>query len=235
MLSVKNLSVVYGKVVGVKDISIEVPEGAIVTLIGANGAGKTTTLRAISGLKRPASGEIVFHGKRIDRLSPEKITRLGIAQIPEGRRVFPQMSAMENLEMGAFCRRDGAGIRRDLDNVFRHFPVLRERRRQLAGTLSGGEQQMLAMGRGLMSNPRVILMDEPSLGLSPIMCQTIARIIRDIHAEGRTIVLVEQNARLALGLADYGYVLETGRVALSGAAQTLKGNEKVQESYLGVA
>ena len=235
MLSVKNLSVVYGKVVGVKDISIEVPEGAIVTLIGANGAGKTTTLRAISGLKRPASGEIVFDGKRIDRLSPEKITRLGIAQIPEGRRVFPQMSAMENLEMGAFFRRDGAGIRRDLDNVFRHFPVLRERRRQLAGTLSGGEQQMLAMGRGLMSNPRVILMDEPSLGLSPIMCQTIARIIRDIHAEGRTIVLVEQNARLALGLADYGYVLETGRVALSGAAQTLKGNEKVQESYLGVA
>jgi len=235
MLSVKNLSVVYGKVVGVKDISIEVPEGAIVTLIGANGAGKTTTLRAISGLKRPASGEIVFDGKRIDRLSPEKITRLGIAQIPEGRRVFPQMSAMENLEMGAFFRRDGAGIRRDLDNVFRHFPVLRERRRQLAGTLSGGEQQMLAMGRGLMSNPRVILMDEPSLGLSPIMCQTIARIIRDIHAEGRTIVLVEQNARLALGLADYGYVLETGRVALSGAAETLKGNEKVQESYLGVA
>ena len=235
MLSVKNLSVVYGKVVGVKDVSIEVPEGAIVTLIGANGAGKTTTLRAISGLKRPASGEIVFDGKRIDRLSPEKITRLGIAQIPEGRRVFPQMSAMENLEMGAFFRRDGAGIRRDLDNVFRHFPVLRERRRQLAGTLSGGEQQMLAMGRGLMSNPRVILMDEPSLGLSPIMCQTIARIIRDIHAEGRTIVLVEQNARLALGLADYGYVLETGRVALSGAAQTLKGNEKVQESYLGVA
>ena len=235
MLSVKNLSVVYGKVVGVKDVSIEVPEGAIVTLIGANGAGKTTILRAISGLKRPASGEIVFDGKRIDRLSPEKITRLGIAQIPEGRRVFPQMSAMENLEMGAFCRRDGAGIRRDLDNVFRHFPVLRERRRQLAGTLSGGEQQMLAMGRGLMSNPRVILMDEPSLGLSPIMCQTIARIIRDIHAEGRTIVLVEQNARLALGLADYGYVLETGRVALSGAAQTLKGNEKVQESYLGVA
>jgi len=235
MLSVKNLSVVYGKVVGVKDVSIEVPEGAIVTLIGANGAGKTTTLRAISGLKRPASGEIVFDGKRIDRLSPEKITRLGIAQIPEGRRVFPQMSAMENLEMGAFCRRDGAGIRRDLDNVFRHFPVLRERRRQLAGTLSGGEQQMLAMGRGLMSNPRVILMDEPSLGLSPIMCQTIARIIRDIHAEGRTIVLVEQNARLALGLADYGYVLETGRVALSGAAETLKGNEKVQESYLGVA
>ncbi|HLB06912.1 MAG TPA: ABC transporter ATP-binding protein [Alphaproteobacteria bacterium] len=235
MLSVKNLSVVYGKVVGVKDVSIEVPEGAIVTLIGANGAGKTTILRAISGLKRPASGEIVFDGKRIDRLSPEKITRLGIAQIPEGRRVFPQMSAMENLEMGAFFRRDGAGIRRDLDNVFRHFPVLRERRRQLAGTLSGGEQQMLAMGRGLMSNPRVILMDEPSLGLSPIMCQTIARIIRDIHAEGRTIVLVEQNARLALGLADYGYVLETGRVALSGAAETLKGNEKVQESYLGVA
>jgi branched-chain amino acid transport system ATP-binding protein len=233
LLSVKNASVYFGKVSGIRDVSIDVEEGQIVALIGANGAGKSTTLRAISGLKQPSSGEIWFKGERIDDLSPEEITMRGIAHVPEGRRVFPYMTVKENLEMGAFSRKDKAGIARDLEGVFRHFPRLRERLTQAAGTMSGGEQQMLAMGRALMSDPTVVLMDEPSLGLSPILCQEIAKIIKEIHAEGRTVVLVEQNARLALSLAQKGYVLETGSVVLEDDAKALLENDKVRETYLG--
>ncbi|MBT3361395.1 MAG: ABC transporter ATP-binding protein [Rhodospirillales bacterium] len=233
MLSVKNASVYFGKVSGIKDVSIDVEEGQIVALIGANGAGKSTTLRAISGLKQPSKGEIWFKGERIDHLSPEEITMRGIAHVPEGRRVFPFMTVKENLEMGAFTRKDKGGIARDLESVFKHFPRLRERLTQAAGTMSGGEQQMLAMGRALMSDPKVVLMDEPSLGLSPILCQEIAKIIKEIHAEGRTVVLVEQNARLALSLAQKGYVLETGSVVLEDDAKALLENDKVQETYLG--
>jgi branched-chain amino acid transport system ATP-binding protein len=235
LLSVKNATVLYEKVAAIRDITLGVAEGEIVTLIGANGAGKTTTLRAISGLVRPADGEIWFEDTRIDRMQPERINAMGIAHVPEGRRVFPYMSVMENLEMGAFARADGPAVKRDLDMVFGHFPVLRERMQQQAGTLSGGQQQMLAMGRALMAGPKIILMDEPSLGLSPIMCQEIAKIIQELHAAGRTIVLVEQNARLALSLAQRAYVLETGRVALTGAAADLKENEQVRKTYLGVA
>ncbi|NIQ40058.1 MAG: ATP-binding cassette domain-containing protein, partial [Proteobacteria bacterium] len=208
-------------------------EGDIVTLIGSNGAGKSTTLRAISGLEHPTTGEIWFDGQRIDRVAPEKINKAGIAQVPEGRRVFPYMTVMENLEMGAFLRTDTNGMNTDLEEVFKHFPVLKERQKQSAGTLSGGEQQMLAIGRALMSKPRLLLMDEPSLGLSPLLCLEIARIIRDIHEEGRTIVLVEQNARLALNLAQKGYVLETGKIVLKGEAGDLRENEQVRKAYLG--
>lgn len=233
LLDVKGITVHYHKVAAVRDISIEVEEGGVVTLIGANGAGKSTTLRTISGLKHPTTGEIWFKDQRIDRLPPEKINKMGIAQVPEGRRVFPQMTVLENLFMGAFLRKDVDGINRDLEGVFEHFPILKERRKQAGGTLSGGEQQMLAMGRALMSNPKLILMDEPSLGLSPIMCAEIAKIIKDIHAEGRTIVLVEQNARLALALAQKGYVLETGNIVLHGDAKELRENEQVKKAYLG--
>ncbi|MFO8143769.1 MAG: ABC transporter ATP-binding protein [Dehalococcoidales bacterium] len=233
MLDIKDITVHYGKVSAIRNINIGVDEGSIITLIGANGAGKSTTLRAISGLNHPSSGEIWFKDHRIDKLPPEKINQAGIAQVPEGRRVFPEMSVKENLMMGAFLRSDSQGIERDLGVVFRHFPVLKERQKQAGGTLSGGEQQMLAMGRALMSNPKLILMDEPSLGLSPIMCQEIAKIIKDIHEEGRTIVLVEQNARLALALAEKAYVLETGNVVLEGPAKELRQNEKVKQAYLG--
>ena len=233
LLDVKDITIHYHKVAAVRNVSIEVEEGGVVTLIGANGAGKTTTLRAISGLKHPTTGEIWFEGQRIDRLVPEKINRLGIAQVPEGRRLFPQMTVLENLLMGAFLRGDVDEINRDLEGVLGHFPILKERRKQAAGTLSGGEQQMLAMGRALMSNPKLLLLDEPSLGLSPLMCAEIARIIKDIHDEGRTIVLVEQNARLALALAQKGYVLETGNIVLKGDAKDLRENEQVKKAYLG--
>ncbi len=233
MISVKHASVNFGKVTAIRDVSIDVEEGHIVALIGANGAGKSTTLRAISGLKQPSSGEIWFEGQRIDHCSPEEITAMGIAHVPEGRRVFPYMTVMENLEMGAFTRNDKDGIQRDLDGVFKHFPRLRERLKQAAGTMSGGEQQMLAMGRALMSNPKVVLMDEPSLGLSPILCQEIAKIIKEIHAEGKTVVLVEQNARLALALSQRAYVLETGSVVMEDDAKALLNNDKVRETYLG--
>jgi branched-chain amino acid transport system ATP-binding protein len=233
LLDVKDITVHYQKVDAVRNISIEVEEGEIVTLIGSNGAGKTTTLRTISGLKHPTSGEIWFKSQRIDRFAPEKINKTGIAQVPENRRVFPYMTVAENLEMGAFLRRDTDGMQRDLEGVFTHFPILKSRQKQLAGTMSGGEQQMLAMGRALMSNPKLLLLDEPSLGLSPIMCLEIAKIIRDIHREGRTIILVEQNARLALALAQKGYVLETGNIVLEGDAKELRENEKVKKAYLG--
>jgi branched-chain amino acid transport system ATP-binding protein len=235
MLILEGVSVHYGKVVAIRDVDLEVHEGEIVALIGANGAGKSTTLRAISGLEPIRTGRISFEGQRIDGVQPEEITRRGIAHIPEGRRIFPQMTVLENLEMGAYLRRDKAEMEKNLADVFRHFKRLKERVTQLAGTMSGGEQQMLAMGRALMANPKLIVMDEPSLGLSPIMCQEIARIIRDVHAEGRTVVLVEQNARLALSLADRGYVLETGNVALHGPASELRGNDLVRKTYLGLA
>jgi branched-chain amino acid transport system ATP-binding protein len=234
LLSVDNATVRYGNVEAIRDVTIEVPEGAVVALIGSNGAGKSTTLRLISGLVRPSSGTVTYEGRPIHAMAPEEINRIGIAHVPEGRRVFPQMSVLENLEMGAYQRRDPAGVKRDLDEVYTRFPRLRERGRQHAGTLSGGEQQMLAMGRALMSGPKVILMDEPSLGLSPILCQEIARIIRDVHQAGRTIVLVEQNARLALALAQVGYVLETGRIVLHGPAAELRNDEAVKHTYLGV-
>lgn len=234
LLELKDMFVHYGKVEAIKGISISVEAGQIVTLIGANGAGKSTTLRTISGLSRPSSGEIWFDGARIDKARADEISRLGIAHVPEGRRVFPYMTVMENLEVGAYLRNDSEGIARDLEEVFSRFPRLKEREKQFAGTLSGGEQQMLAMGRALMLDPKLILMDEPSLGLSPIMCKEIAKIIRGLHESGRTIVLVEQNARLALALAQKGYVLETGRVVLEGDAADLRSNDEVQHTYLGI-
>ena len=233
LLNIKNVTVHYHKVAAIKGINIEIEEGSIVTLIGSNGAGKSTTLRTISGLKHPSSGEIWFRDQRIDKLAPDKINKLGIAQVPEGRRIFPQMSVKDNLLTGAFLRRDTKGINRDMEAVLEHFPILKERQKQAGGTLSGGEQQMLAIGRALMSNPQLLLLDEPSLGLSPFMCQEIAKITKDIHAGGRTIILVEQNARLALALADKGYVLETGHIVLEGSARDLLANEGVKKAYMG--
>ncbi|MGD2272143.1 MAG: ABC transporter ATP-binding protein [Desulfobacterales bacterium] len=234
MLEIKDITVHYFKVPAIRNISIAVEDGEIVALIGSNGAGKTTTLRAISGLKNPTTGEIHFKGQRIDKLPPHKINALGIAMVPEGRRVFPQMTVLENLLMGAFLRKEKEAIQKDLQElVFRHFPRLKERTNQAAGTLSGGEQQMLAMGRALMSAPKLLLLDEPSLGLSPIMCGEIGKIIMNIYNEGRTVILVEQNARLALGLAQHAYVIETGDIALSGPAKELRENENVKKAYLG--
>ncbi len=234
LLEVKDITVHYFKVSAVRNISINVEDGDIVALIGSNGAGKTTTLRAISGLKHPTTGEILFKGERIDKLPPHKINALGIAMVPEGRRVFPQMTVLENLLMGAFLRKDKDDIQKDLEEVvFNHFPRLKERTSQAAGTLSGGEQQMLAMGRALMSAPKLLLLDEPSLGLSPIMCGEIGKIINDIHTEGKTVILVEQNARLALALAKHVYVIETGVIALSGPAKELRENDNVKKAYLG--
>lgn len=234
LLEVKDITVHYFKVSAIRNISITVDDGEIVALIGSNGAGKTTTLRAISGLIHPSTGEIHFKGQRIDKLPPHKINALGIAMVPEGRRVFPQMTVLENLLMGAFLRKEKDAIQKDLDEfVFRHFPRLKERTAQAAGTLSGGEQQMLAMGRALMSAPKLLLLDEPSLGLSPIMCGEIGKIIMNIHTEGRTVILVEQNARLALGLAQHAYVIETGDIALSGPAKELRENDDVKRAYLG--
>ena len=234
LLEVNDITVHYFKVPAVRNISISVDEGEIVTLIGSNGAGKTTTLRAISGLKHSSMGEIIYRGRRIDQFPAHKVNSLGIAMVPEGRRVFPQMTVLENLMLGAFLRKDKAEVQRDLnETIFRHFPRLKERVSQLAGTLSGGEQQMLAMGRALMSAPSLLLLDEPSLGLSPIMCGEIAKIIKNIHKDGKTVILVEQNARLALALAKHAYVIETGDIVLSGLAKELRDNDKVKKAYLG--
>ena len=234
LLEVKDITVHYYKVSAVRNISIAVEDGKIATLIGSNGAGKTTILRTICGLKHPTEGEIRFRGERIDTLPPHKINAMGIAMVPEGRRVFPQMTVMENLLVGAHLNRDKDKIQKNLQEVvFRHFPRLKERTKQAAGTLSGGEQQMLAMGRALMSTPELLLLDEPSLGLSPIMCGEIGKIIRDIHNEGRTVILVEQNARLALALAHHAYVIETGNITLSGSAEDLRHDDKVRKAYLG--
>ena len=233
LLEVSNATVHYRKVVALRGVSMDVPEGAVVTIIGANGAGKSTLLRAISGLVALSAGEIRFAGQRINGVPPERVVGLGIAQVPEGRRVFPDLTVQENLGTGAYLRRDPAEVRRDLERVFEHFPRLKERRRQWARTLSGGEQQMLAIGRALMSNPKVLLLDEPTMGLSPVMVQEMARIIQGIHARGVPVVLVEQNAELALRLADYAYVLEIGSVALHGPAADLHANDHVRRAYLG--
>ncbi|HXZ34395.1 MAG TPA: ABC transporter ATP-binding protein [Thermodesulfobacteriota bacterium] len=230
---IRNLRVFYGRVEALKGISLEVDQGAIVTLIGANGAGKSTSLRAISGLVHPASGEIVFQGKRIDSLSPQDVVRGGIAHVPEGRRVFPFMTVRENLNMGAFRRKDKEEIKKNLEGVFEHFHILRERRSQRAGSLSGGEQQMLAIGRALMSQPTLLLLDEPSLGLAPLMVKEVGRIIGEINQRQVGIILVEQNAHMALRIARKGYVLETGSIALQGPASDLIDNEHVKKAYLG--
>lgn len=234
LLQVKDVHVHYQKVAAIKGISLEVGESDFVTLIGSNGAGKSTTLRTISGLEHPSSGEIHFDGKRIDKLPADKIVKLGIAHVPEGRRVFKGLTVTENLLLGAFVRDDKEEIEKDIEKVFEHFPRLRERKNQMAKTMSGGEQQMLAIGRALMSRPRLLLLDEPSLGLAPIVVQDIARIMVDINKQGVSIVLVEQNAELALELARHGYVLETGTIALEGEASGLMDNEHVRKAYLGI-
>jgi branched-chain amino acid transport system ATP-binding protein len=234
LLEIRGACVDYGKVSAIRDISMNVPDGGIVTIIGGNGAGKTTTLRAISGLERLKAGEIRFDGERIDHLPADRIVARGIAHVPEGRRVFKDLTVEENLRTGAFLRRDQAGIAADLEATYLRFPRLRERRGQLAKTMSGGEQQMLAIGRALMAGPRLLLMDEPSMGLAPIVVEEIARIIEEISAGGVPVVLVEQNAELALDLAGYAYVLETGNLALEGPAHELRDNEHVRAAYLGV-
>ncbi len=230
---IRNLRVFYGRVEALKGNSLEVDQGAIATLIGANGAGKSTSLRAISGLVHPTSGEIVFQGKRIDSLSPQDVVRGGIAHVPEGRRIFPFMTVRENLNMGAFRRKDKEEIKKNLEGVFEHFHILRERRSQRAGSLSGGEQQMLAIGRALMSQPTLLLLDEPSLGLAPLMVREVGRIIGEINQRQVGIILVEQNAHMALRIARKGYVLETGSIALQGPASDLIDNEHVKKAYLG--
>jgi branched-chain amino acid transport system ATP-binding protein len=234
LLEMQNISVNYGKVSAIRDISMNVPEGSIVTIIGANGAGKSTALRAMSGLSPIHSGEIHFDGKRIDRMPAHKIVGNGMAHVPEGRRIFPDLTVEENLRTGAFLRRDKEDVEKDLANVFGRFPRLKERRPQLAKTMSGGEQQMLAIGRALMAKPKLLLMDEPSMGLAPIIVEEIAAIIEEINGQGMTVVLVEQNAELALELANYAYVLETGGLALEGPASELHDNEHVRAAYLGV-
>jgi branched-chain amino acid transport system ATP-binding protein len=233
LFEIKDLKVSYGGAEALKSISLEVEKGEIVTLIGSNGAGKTTTLRTISGLTTPTAGEIWFEGKRIDRISPRDVVRLGIIHVPQGRELFPYMSVSENLRLGAFLRKDRNKINNDLKNLQEHFPRLRDRMQQQAGTLSGGEQQMLAIACGLMGNPRLFLLDEPSSGLSPIMVKEVSKIISDINQRGTSILLVEQNARLALGLAHRGYVLETGTIVIQGNAKELISSEHVKKAYLG--
>ena len=235
LLEVEALVARYGRITALQEISLTVDEGEIVTLIGANGAGKTTTLRAISGLVRPAAGTIRFDGRDIGRLPPDQIVRAGISHSPEGRRVFPRMTVRENLELGAYTRTAKPEIAADLERVLEIFPRLKERYAQKAGTMSGGEQQMLAIARALMSRPRVLLLDEPSLALSPKLVQTIFEVIRDINRRGTTILLIEQNARQALAVASRGYVLEVGRIAYAGAAAELAASEAVRAAYLGGA
>ncbi|WP_418312337.1 ABC transporter ATP-binding protein, partial [Phascolarctobacterium faecium] len=223
----------YGAIHAIKGISIEVPKGEIVTLVGSNGAGKSTTLRTISGLMKPKNGTILFEDKNIVGVQAHKIVGMGLCQVPEGRHVFANMSVMENLELGAYLRNDKDGIARDLEDVFKKFPRLLERKDQISGTLSGGEQQMLAMGRALMSRPRLLLLDEPSMGLAPLLVKEIFNIIKEINESGTTVLLVEQNANMALSIADKAYVLETGRIALAGTAQELASSEAVRKAYLG--
>lgn len=233
MLKVENLHTFYGQIEALKGISLEVHEGEIVTLIGANGAGKSTTLKTLSGQLAPKHGSIVFQGEEIQGMPAHLVTAKGIIQVPEGRRIFSRMSVEENLEMGAFLRNDSAGIEEDKAMVFDLFPRLKDRKNQKGGTLSGGEQQMLAMGRGLMPRPKLLMLDEPSMGLAPVVVETIFETIERLHREGITILLVEQNAAMALAVADRGYVLETGSVALSGSGKELLVNEQVRKTYLG--
>lgn len=233
MLTIDNLVVSYGGIEALKGSSLEVEEGKIVTLVGANGAGKSTTLRTIMGLVSPVRGRIVYRGIDLLKEKTQNMVRQGIALVPEGRRVFSDLTVMENLRIGAFTRDDEQGIKDDLNWIFKLFPILKERHWQSAGTLSGGEQQMLAVGRALMSRPKLLMMDEPSLGLAPMMVKEIFRIIREIHREGVTILLIEQNANAALGIADMGYVMETGKIILKGAGKDLLANEEVKQAYLG--
>lgn len=233
MLEIKNLNVHYGVIHALKDVSLTVNEGEIVTLIGANGAGKTTTLRTISGLIKATSGEILLEGKSITTTPATQRVEKGISQVPEGRRIFPEMSVLENLELGAYLRNDKAEIKKDMEMVYGRFPILGNRKKQTAGTLSGGEQQMLAMGRALMSRPRILLLDEPSMGLAPLLVREIFEIIKDINATGTTVLLVEQNASMALSIANRGYVLETGSIVISGTGQELSNSNEIQKSYLG--
>lgn len=233
MLEVKDLEVYYGMIQAIKGISFEVNEGEIVSLIGANGAGKTTILHTITGLLSPKKGSVIFEGKDITKVPAHKIVSLGMAHVPEGRRVFAQLSVYQNLKMGAYTRKDKDEIEKTLETVYKRFPRLEERKNQLAGTLSGGEQQMLAMGRALMSHPRIILMDEPSMGLSPILVNEIFDIIQSVSASGTTVLLVEQNAKKALSIANRAYVLETGNIVMSGSAEELMDNDSIKKAYLG--
>jgi len=233
MLEIKDIHTYYGNIHALKGVSLRVDEGEIVTLIGSNGAGKTTTLRTIQGLLRPREGKILFEGGALETLSTEAIVRLGISQSPEGRLIFPRMTVQENLEMGAFSRKDSLGIKSDIERVLHLFPRLKERFTQKGGTLSGGEQQMLAIGRAMMARPRLLLLDEPSMGLAPMLVTQIFSIVKDINEQGTTILLVEQNARMALTVAHRGYVLQTGQIVLTGTAKDLQTNETVRKAYLG--
>jgi branched-chain amino acid transport system ATP-binding protein len=233
LLEIQDVHTYYGSIHALKGISLSIEGGEIVTLIGSNGAGKSTTLRTISGLLRPRRGAILLEQRRLDQLLPHEIVSLGVIHVPEGRRIFPRLTVQENLAMGAYQRRDKDGIQRDLERVFALFPRLKERLHQKGGTLSGGEQQMLAIGRALMSRPRVLLLDEPSMGLAPVLVEMIFDIIREINQQGITILLVEQNARMALSIAHRGYVLETGRIVLSGPGPQLAGDPMVKAAYLG--
>ena len=233
MLEVKNLEVYYGVIQAIKGISFHVEEGEVIALIGANGAGKTTTLQTITGMLNAQAGSIQFEGTELTKIPGHKIVSMGMAHVPEGRRVFAQLSVLENLKLGAYTRKDKTEIEESLKRVYKSFPRLEERKNQLAGTLSGGEQQMLAMGRALMSKPRIVLMDEPSMGLSPIFVEEIFNIIKEISAEGTTVLLVEQNAKKALSIADRAYVLETGKIVLEGDAKDLLNDESIKKAYLG--
>lgn len=233
MLKVNNLDVHYGVIQALKGISFEVKDGEIVTLIGANGAGKTTTLRTISGLNKPTNGEIFLEGENITKMPAPKRVEKGISHVPEGRRIFPAMSVLENLELGAFLRKDKAGINKDIEVVFEKFPILGERRKQTAGTLSGGEQQMLAIGRALMSTPKILLLDEPSMGLAPLLVREIFEIIKEINEAGTTVLLVEQNASMALSIADRAYVIETGKISIEGTGAELAKSDEIIKAYLG--
>ncbi|NLJ57757.1 MAG: ABC transporter ATP-binding protein [Tissierellia bacterium] len=233
MLEIKNLNVHYGVIHALKDVSLKVNQGEIVTLIGANGAGKTTTLRTISGLNNATSGEILLEGNDITNLSASKRVEMKLSQVPEGRRIFPAMTIVENLELGAYLRRDKANIKKDMEDIYELFPILGQRKKQLAGTLSGGEQQMLAMGRALMSRPKILLLDEPSMGLAPLLVKEIFSIIVNINSTGTTILLVEQNAKMALSIAHRAYVLETGSIVMTGTGEELAKSDEIQKSYLG--
>ncbi|MCX7923073.1 MAG: ABC transporter ATP-binding protein [Clostridia bacterium] len=233
MLEIKNIDVFYGVIHALKDISLTVNEGEIVTLIGANGAGKTSTLRTISGLIRPAKGSVHFNGEKISDKSVQDIVKKGLSHVPEGRHVFASMTVLENLELGAYLRNDKKGIKEDFEKIYARFPILEKRSKQHAGTLSGGEQQMLAIGRALMSRPKLLLMDEPSMGLAPLLVKEIFSIIEDINRQGTTILLVEQNANMALSIAHRAYVLETGSIVLSGSGKELSQSEEIKKAYLG--
>ena len=233
ILKVENMEAHYGKIAALKGISFEVRKGQIVTLLGSNGAGKSTTLKTLSGLMHPSAGKIIFYGEDITKMPPHEIVRRGLIHLPEGRHIFKDLTVMENLELGSFQLKDEAERKRRINHVFDRFPILGKRFKQLGGTLSGGEQQMLAIGRGLMAAPKLLLMDEPSMGIAPLIVRDISRIIRTLHNDGTPILLVEQNSKMALGLADYGYVLDTGNIVLQGEGVNLKNNDEVIKAYLG--